>query len=341
MRAAFSPFMDQPVHPSSITLTASSATSPAPEDAAGAPGQAGTPSATWECTGKFPSPTQEMTGWAQGWPGEPRHKPALGSEDPFQDEGPQEEQPAAGTAARTALSSAKRTAAPGDNAKGSKRPLPRRDRSSSAPARGFRRLRSWEQKAHGSRVTARKDQSAAFPITAALAPSPALHGAARDTEGQSPMRSGGGRAATLPSPASLSADPLLSSVPLPWDSQGLPVLICSTTAVRFSTALSSRCSGQPLRPGPRVSPAPGPCPSPRRSRSFKGIVICAFPCRLVRFCQTPGTPPRGPGQAARRRPCPTGRCCSSQHLQPCHRHVCAKGNPTTPPALKFSPSGVM
>lgn len=59
-----------------------------------------------------PPPTQEMTGWAQGWPGEPRHKPALGSEDPFQDEGPQEEQPAAGTAARTALSSAKRTATP-------------------------------------------------------------------------------------------------------------------------------------------------------------------------------------------------------------------------------------
>lgn len=153
------------------------------------------------------------------------------------------------------------------------------------------------------------------------------------------MPSGGERAATLPSPASLSADPLLSSVPLPWDSQDLPVLICSTTAVRFSTALSSRCSGQPLRPGPRVSPAPGPCPSPRRSRSFKGIVICAFPCRLVRFCQTPGTPPMGPGQAARRRPCPTGRCCSSQHLQPCHRHVCAKGNPTTPPALKFQPLG--
>lgn len=85
----------------------------------------------------------------------------------------------------------------GDNAKGSKRPLPRREWISSTLVRYLSQRRSWEQKAHIFRVP-RKDQSADFPWHCNTQPRAAVHGASlghRDAKPDIDLRRAGSHAA--------------------------------------------------------------------------------------------------------------------------------------------------
>lgn len=152
----------------SYTSGSSSATSPTPEGAAGVLGQTGPPlphgNAPESSHYKLPSGSTVLT----------HHEEDSAAEASSGLRGPSPRLTAStgtpscgnGRMHSTQLCQANQNPAPkspsGDNAKGSKRPLLRRERISSTLARYLSQRRSWEQKVHIFRVT-RKDQSADFP----------------------------------------------------------------------------------------------------------------------------------------------------------------------------------
>lgn len=173
---------------------------------------------------------------------------------------------------------------PGEDAKGSKRPLLRRDWSSTW--QGDRPGDTLEQKAFVPR-----HQDAAKP------------GFPRHCKAQSPQPCSGslghqkqafisGRpGATLPTPGSLLAKPVLARVPFVprqdvGPEQALPVLICSVITAKPSARLGSWCSVSACA-WCQVSLQHRPLAVTRCSCSFKGTFICLFPSGLLPFCRQP------------------------------------------------------